>query len=274
MQKLFEFFTRYQRFILFLALELISLWLLVNHNKYQRSWYYTFSTNMTSGINKTQSNISGYFNLKETNEDLANQNAALVSEIQKYKNQLEDFKLSKNTAIQYSDFDYLAAKVIKNSVYQDNNYILLNKGRIHGIDEDMGVVSIDGIVGKVISVTDHYSTVQSFLHSKYEVSSQIKSSKLIGTATWKGGNIAKANLMYIPRHEHVVIQDTVITSGYNAIFPEGIIIGTIDKYSSPPNDMFLNIDLKLTTDFNKIQYVYVIRNRFKKERLELIEKTN
>ena len=62
--------------------------------------------------------------------------------------------------------------------------------------------------------------------------------------------------------------DTIVTSGYSAIFPEGIPVGTVDE-ASVENGNFYRIKVKLFTDFRHLTYVDVIRNLQKEEQKRL-----
>jgi rod shape-determining protein MreC len=63
--------------------------------------------------------------------------------------------------------------------------------------------------------------------------------------------------------------DTIITSGNSLIFPEGILLGTIDEYMSDQNELFNSARLRFETDFNSLYYVYIVENLNNEELLEL-----
>ena len=77
-------------------------------------------------------------------------------------------------------------------------------------------------------------------------------------------------LLYVPRHISLMKGDTVMTSGYNAVFPGKILIGIVESVSSKENDTFLNIDIKLSIDFYSLSFVYVVVNehRIEKDSIE------
>jgi rod shape-determining protein MreC len=64
----------------------------------------------------------------------------------------------------------------------------------------------------------------------------------------------------VPRHVEVEEGDKVVTSGYNAIFPEGIPIGTIVEVKPGPETNYLDITIELATDFTRLSYVYLVEN--------------
>ena len=62
------------------------------------------------------------------------------------------------------------------------------------------------------------------------------------------------------------VGDSITTSGYNAIFPEGIPIGQIKEYSIEENETFYNIVIELSSDFQSLSHVYLIQNYYRQEK--------
>ncbi len=164
------------------------------------------------------------------------------------------------------------ANVIRNTIIGTKNYLTLNRGRQHGIVPGMGVMSDTGVVGKVHAVSKNFSRVVSLLHTAMRVSVKTDS-HAIGTVQWAGGEATHARLLYVPKHEKVDQGDNVVTSGYNAIFPEGIRLGEVQHITLKPGSAFYDILLKLSTDFSKLQYVYVIQHDWKPEKDKLEDTT-
>jgi rod shape-determining protein MreC len=81
-----------------------------------------------------------------------------------------------------------------------------------------------------------------------------------------------ANLKEIPLHTKLNPGDTILTSGYSTIFPEGILIGYVDSWQQTGGS-FNNIKVRLSTDFKRISEVYVIKNLFKEEQSKLEEES-
>ena len=121
------------------------------------------------------------------------------------------------------------------------------------------------MVGIVKDVSPNFCSVISLLHQDSRVNAKIKRTGFIGTVLWDGVDYRYAKLIDIPYHLNVRIGDTIVTSGYSTIFPEGVMIGTVAIVKPNKNDNFYNIAVKLFTDFNRIDYVYIVKNRFKSE---------
>jgi rod shape-determining protein MreC len=77
---------------------------------------------------------------------------------------------------------------------------------------------------------------------------------------WDGKNPDEAKLLYVPRHVKASVGDTIITSGFNSIFPSGIQIGTIKEINPGKEQNYLDILIALSADFSRINYVYLVEN--------------
>ena len=267
MRSLFLFLFKYRTFFVFVILQILCFWLIVSNNRYQSAAFFTSSNQLAATIMTTTDNISDYFNLGAQNRKLAEENARLKKLLNE-KQQISSYfpgKRVKDTAV-LKQFDYVPAKVVKNSVNWSNNYITINKGAKDGVKKGMGVVSHDGIVGIVKSSSRHFSTITSLLHSNIYISSVIKRTGDLCSTTWDGRDPYQASLRFVPRHIRLQPGDTIVTSGFNAIFDKGTLIGTVKETGIEENATFYNVTLELATDFNSLSYVYVIENRLRMEK--------
>lgn len=269
MRNFIRFILKHHFVLLFLIIEIVSLVLMLNYNAYQRSVFLSSSNSVTGGMYQRYSNAREYLMLRRINEDLARENAFLRGRLP------ESFRASKDyfnlvfDSLSQQQYIYRAARVINNSVNKHFNYITLNKGRKHGIEEEMGVISSKGVVGIVKNVSDNFSTVISILNTRLKISSKLEETGYFGSLEWDGKSFDKALLNGIPRHATVNIGDLVKTSGYSAIFPEGILIGTVQDVGLDEGASFYDITVKLSVDFKNLAFVEVIGNSMRKEQVEL-----
>lgn len=256
-----------------LALEGLCLFLIVQGNSWQRVRYFNTSAYAVARTHQTINQVNGYFNLKSVNEDLAAENARLLTELQAFK-ALNEAKildsLSRDTTIIPADslsspYRYVVGKVINNSVSRINNYLTINRGTLHGVRPGMGVISPTGVVGRILHCSDNFSTVKSLLHSQMQISAEINRTKAFGSVKWKGKNPVQASLLYIARHLNPKVGDTVVTSSLSTIFPQGIAVGKITKVDIRDDDTFYTIDLDLSGNFGTLNYVYIVDNILKLE---------
>jgi len=264
MQRLFDFLYSYRAFLFFVLLETISGWLIVKNNNYQSSAFFNSSNYYAANILKSKSDINEYFNLKEVNAQLADENARLNNALYIEKQKKNLFTEKKSDSLKTKQFEFIPAKVINVSSRRANNYITINKGTADSVREFMGVVSPQGLVGRIKKCSEHFSTVISLLHERMYISSKVKTKNIDGTIGWDGRNPRIVNLRHVPIHHTVAKGDTVITSGYNAIYPEGIMIGVVQKAEVNERAEY-EIDVLLSTDFSTLTYVYVINNKLKPE---------
>ncbi len=269
MRPLIQFFIRNYNFFLFLLLEFFAFLLIFQNNYYQQSAFFNASNAISGGIYSYYSGFTDYLSLKKVNKTLADENSNLLN-LQKssfIKTNNKTFIV--NDTLYQQQYTYLSAKVISNTTNRINNYLTLNKGSKQGIKKNMGVISPQGIVGIVKDVSENFCTVTSLLHSKSKISAKIKKNDYVGTIVWNGDDYRIVTMKDVPTHVKIYIGDTIISSGYSMMFPEGISIGTIYLYGTNKGKDFYEIKVKLFNDFNNISYVYIVNNLMKDELNEL-----
>ncbi|WP_016778338.1 rod shape-determining protein MreC [Anaerophaga thermohalophila] len=273
MRNFFRFIIRYHFLLLFLLLEIISFSFIFNYNQYHRNFYLSSSNKISGFFYEQFSSVVEYFRLRKTNEELLRENSEL-------RNQLEKTDFLSTTATRFyidsigsQRYRYTPAKVINNSVNKHFNYLTLNKGADDGILPDMGVISSRGLVGVVLNTSDSYSTVISLLNTRLQISARLRDTGFFGSLGWEGLNYRYATLSGIPAHASPSVGDAVVTSGYSSIFPENILIGTIDEISINQGEGFYDIRVLLSVDFKQLQYVHVVKKTGAEEQREL-EKLN
>jgi rod shape-determining protein MreC len=239
---------RYGGTFLFVILEVFSLLIVVNQNSFQHASFLSSSNQAAASILNAESSITSYFGLENTNRQLAIENTALQNRVALLQGRLELLKDSTHGDLQIAPdqtYHYVSAKVIGNSINKLQNYITLNKGKLDGVKPEMGVVNDQGVVGIVTAVSDHFAAVMSLLNSKSQLSCKIKRTNDFGRLVWNGIDSDYAQLLEVPRHADVRVGDTLITSGFSAIFPEGIPVGIVTQSSRPSSSSYYDITAKL-----------------------------
>lgn len=263
MRNLLNFLIKYNYWFLFLLLEVASFILLFRFNHYQQSVYFTSANGVAGKVYEISGGITSYFHLKTANEDLLDRNMWLEQRLLFLENVLKEKGL--DSARLYSmerlaptEYQIFKANVIKNSLNKADNYITLDRGTTEGIRPEMGVVGANGVVGIVYKTSPHYSLVIPLLNSKSSISCKIVGSDYFGYLKWEGGNSRFAYLKDLPRHAEFNLGDTVVTSGYSTVFPEGVMVGTVDDMSDSHDGLSYLLKIKLATDFGKVSNVRVI----------------
>ena len=268
MRYFFIFLWKHSFFFLFLIFEFISFLLIVNNNPYQRSYIINSTNELTGNMFSAFTNFTEYLTLKKNNNTLAQENANLHSKLNLLSSIETDssFNVSKD-----SNFLFLPAKVISNSINNRINYLMLDKGKSDGVKIDMGVISSTGIVGIVCQVSENFSSVMSVLHKDAKISARIKKNNQLVNVVWKGDDYRIGTIEDIPTHIKVIPGDTIITSGNSLIFPEGILIGNCKDFIENSGENLNNAEIIFSTDFNSLSYVYIINNLMREEQNNLID---
>ncbi|MFT4673925.1 MAG: rod shape-determining protein MreC [Saprospiraceae bacterium] len=265
MQQIIYFFIKNKNFLLFALLFTIAFIFTLQSHSYHNSKLVS-STNFFSGkVYTITSNVTGYFDLKKQNELLLEENSRLLmlsgGADSSQTNTTRGRILSKN-------FEFTGARVINNVYAKTNNHITINKGRLDSLEVDMGVITSKGLVGVINKISGKYGRIQSILNTNSQINAQLKKSKHFGFLTWNTKNPNIVQLTEIPKLAPIAIGDTIITGGNSSIFPKGILIGQITDYSIENNDSY-TIDVRLFNDMTNLSHVYIIKNRNKKEIIQL-----
>ncbi|GAC1590209.1 MAG: rod shape-determining protein MreC [Hymenobacter sp.] len=281
--------------MVFGLLEIFSLYLFITNNSYQRAAFFNSANSYAGLVLARRTQVADYFHLAEMNQQLAAENAALRQQLYPADTARREAdsvavppaRTDSLRRVRYRrptgrpdtlvlglqrlpardpSYPLIPARVINNMLRNVDNYLTLNVGRANGVRAGLGVVAAGGVVGRVKVVSEHYATVTSLLHSKTSIASKIKRDGTFGTIRWLGDDPTHALLDNVLRETKLVKGDTVVTSGYNAVFPEGIFIGTIDSFVKEPDKNFWTVRVRLGVNFANLTYVYVVTSRPKAER--------
>lgn len=296
MRNLIIFLRRYFNFFLFLLLEVICIIFVFRTNNHQRAVYLNSANSVSGKLYTKYNNVQYYFHLKATNDSLVAENQRLHNELGTSFDARDSSALIKFDTLrkftndsarrlistQVRKFLYRGAKVINNSVNQEINTITLRRGSKDGIRPNMGVIGPNGVVGVVRSVSDNYAVVISLLYksrgsgntSNFSISARLRNSGETGTVSWDGRDASYVMMKDVPRSARLHKGDTIVTSGFSAVFPEDLPVGYVDTFVlADQSSTSYNIRVKLATNFYNLQYVYVIENLLRDEQIRLEDST-
>ena len=276
MRNLLNFLMKYNYWFLFLLLEVASFVLLFRFNRYQQSVYLTSANGVAGAIYGVAGSVSSYFHLKTVNADLLERNVWLERKVEVLEKAFaeqgpDSVMLHSLENLVSAKYEVYRATVIKNSLNRVDNYLTLDKGSADSIRPEMGVVDANGVVGIVYKTSPHYSLVISLLNSKSNLSCKIAGSGYFGYLHWEGTDAQYAYLRDLPRHAEFSVGDTVVTSGYSAVFPEGVMVGTVDEMTDSHDGLSYRVKVKLATDFGKVTQVCIISRAGQEEQKSLEE---
>lgn len=274
MKNLLDFFVKHSAWFVLMLYLILSCVLLVRNNPYQQSVYLTSANAVCATVYEGISSVTDYFHLKGINDDLQERNALLEMELVDLRARVNDLKMQLPDTLKsqpvLQHFDFVVAHVISNSIAQTNNYITINRGEADGIKPEMGVVDQTGVVGIVNVVGKHSARIISLLNPDIRLSCKLRDSEYFGSMVWEGGDSRYAVLEELPKHLTYQVGDTVVTSGFSTVFPEGIIVGTVEGRARNLSDSFVSLKVRLTTNFSQLSTVRVITNDMAEE-LRMLE---
>jgi rod shape-determining protein MreC len=289
MWRIIRFLGRFGNFLLFLFLEVIALIVIITVNKPQREISQGLLLEVSGSLAETQAAVSSYFYLETENQklldkiaDLQSRNILLHDSLNELLHRapdniayivppdsirgdscaLEEFVRTELSAplMPVSQYQFIPAVAINNSVDLNYNYITLNKGSIHGVKLDMGVISPEGVAGQVVEVSKHYSLALSILNRNFRTGAKLLNNTNVGTISWEGGNPSHALLDYIRQTNRIKEGDTVVTSGYSTIFPPNYMIGKVIAFNTDSQDGFFKITVELSTNFRGLNNVFLVQH--------------
>lgn len=271
MRNLWLFLVRYNAFFWFILFFVLSIFLVVRNNNFQRTSFVNSSNVVIGSFYEKVNSWKGYLALSSTNEELALENAKLRQQLENYigKDTLDSVHLA--DAIDIGRYEFIVAAVVNNSIHQKSNFLTLNKGSNDGVALGMGVITSNGVVGSVLNVSAHFSTVKSLLHPDTKISVTLDSTAdAFGSLVWGNNTDPRyAMIRDIPNHIKVHTGQPVFTSGYSTLFPKGIKVGHIIESGITSGESFKDIRILLTTKFSNLSHVYIVKDRLAVEKIEL-----
>lgn len=267
MRNILIFISKYNSLFVFLILQLVCLHLIINYNNKQKE-IFLYSYNLIAGeVLSRYSKTLDYLELKDINSRLTEENALLIENFynRKYK-QIPDYKGNDSIADYYK---VIPAIVCNNSISKRNNRITIDRGKNDGIEKGMGVIGNKGVIGTVSAVNQNFASIIPLHNTVSRTSAMIKNKEYFGILRWEPYDYRKSVLTTIPKHADVSIGDSIITSGFSAIFPKGIFIGTIDKIDVQQGSNYFEISINLVNDLYRLHEVYIIADKRIEERSEI-----
>jgi len=267
MYNVIQLFAKFGAHILFVVLEIICFYLIINYNQSQKEIFLNSSNIYAAKISEQRAVLTNFANLKRVNDSLMRENATLIENLILIEYASDNIPDPDSI---YNPYSLIPATICNSTINLRNNHITLCKGSREGIKRDMGVISSSkGIIGIVRNSSPNFAHVMTLLNSQIKISCGIKSRKGHGSLVWKDTDPLRMTLESVPKHEVIAVGDTVITSGFSTMFPRGILVGKIEKFQMVPGNNNYNITVKLFNDLTSVKYAYVVQNRYGSEQLGL-----
>lgn len=269
-RKLIEFLAKYNYWLLFVVLEVASIFLLFRFSGYAGSVWFTSANTCAGALLEWDASVHAYMQLGEANRTLTRRNVWLEERVNALEHELTRMQQLSNAGHTRVDSllagsELLDAQVVNNSLRRQDNYITINRGARDGVRPEMGVVCGTGIVGIVSQTGPRYSVVMPILNSHSSISCRLRRTGHFGYLSWDGGNPLLAWMYDVPRHAQVRPGDIVETSGFSSVFPEGIFVGRVLEVHNSSDGLSYSLRIHLGTDFGKLHDVCVVMSQAHEE---------
>lgn len=271
MQILLDFIRRYNYLFLFALLEIVSIVLLFQFNHYQGSAFLSAANSTAAQANGLYADAQTFVQLRDVNSQLNADNVRLQQENEALRQALAEARhdttlTQQRIAEHLAGYRTIAAHVVSNTVRTGaNGYVVIDRGRLDGVQPEMGVIASGGVVGIVYLTGDHNSLIIPVTHSKSKISCRVRGENYFGTLQWDGRNTRTAFVNDIPRYAKVKTGRVVETSGYSSIFPPGIFVGRIRNVANSSDGQSYRFDVTMGNDFASLRDVSVIATPYKAE---------
>ena len=203
--------------------------------------------------------------IDELNQQLAElkTNSQISSDVEAENEKLRELLDLKNSY--QTGWETVAAEVIGREA--DNWYekLTINKGSKDGITENMAVVDQNGLVGKIVNVTEKTSEVQMMIDSGASLGGMLQKSSIEGVLQGIGGGKGLITMTKLPYNADIQLNDVVVTSGTGGVFPAGLLVGTVVKVNTSSDGLSKEAIIEPYCDFDDIQFVLVIRQLSEEE---------
>ncbi len=210
------------------------------HNSLAKNVYYIKDS--ISAVRYVSSARTGINALKEKNIYLEIQNQDLLRENERLRRLLQ----LKETSPAKKHIRAAALVIGANTDGLVNNYII-DRGTDDGVEKGDGVVSEEGVFGRIVFAWPKYSRVQLITDAESRLSVRVERSRVVGILSGAGHNACVID--YVPKEEDIAEGDTVVTSGLGGSFPEGLKVGVVVKADKKTDGLSMAIKVR---PFSKI----------------------
>lgn len=276
MHRLLFVLSRVYVLLIFLVLEGLAISYYAGSSAYTKARILTASNKGVGWIYRQISGIDHFFGLGRENRKLLDQVAELENELSFYREYYGEEELAAIAGSVAAPFEYVAGRVVRNSVNRAENYFMVRVGRDDALrlKRGMAVVSVDGFMAGYVENTDGRNAICiSALNKSFRASGSIKGTDHYGSISWPGRDARHLMLSEVPKYAEVAVGDTIVTTGYSLYFPEGIVIGEVEDLDVIESTASYNISVRMGADMSKLRNVILVDNREARERYNLEKET-
>lgn len=234
-----------------------------------KNFFYSISSPIQKKFNQTAIRIKNSWGILNSLRNISKENILLEERIKELlaqntklkelekENQFLRFYLKLPNSQKYQ-IDL--ANIISRDFQGLEKYILIDKGKLAGIEKNMSIVAFENIlIGKVVEIFDNFSKILLITSTNSKIPAIIQESRIEGLIRGSGENLLLMDM--IPKDVKVEKDQIVITSGIEGIFPKGLLIGKVSTVEFSDNEMFLKVEVVTTIEMNKLERVFIIKSK-------------
>jgi len=255
---LYDLLYRFREYLLLIALVILSLIIIFSNDNSEVRALQAKAADTFSFLQAPFLALNRLGNLKEKNQLLRQRNLELALELeQRREAALENVRLRKLLRFErVSQLRVRPAEIVNQGGSSIVNSVTINIGREQGVQKDDAVVVSEGVVGKTISVGNHTAIVQLLTDVNFRLSVKTQRTRAYGILVWSHDNLCQ--MENVPKSLDIIRGDTVITSGYSDIFPEGLLVGQVTATSNEIPGFHKQIEVHTFVNFSELEEVFVI----------------
>ena len=159
----------------------------------------------------------------------------------------------------HADVPMLAARVIGASPDSASHILFLSRGSQDGLRRDMGVITAEGVVGKLLAVYPDTSQLLLINDKDSGVGALLAGSRTQAPVRGSGG--PQLNMQYVSNEVKIQPGEAVLTSGQDRIFPKDLPVGVVLSATQDKHGPFQQILIRPAAHIDQLEEVLVLLTR-------------
>jgi rod shape-determining protein MreC len=192
------------------------------------------------------------------NQELKRQlDQAVQANIQQRELELENSRLRELLGFKRSlPGPAIAAEIIGKDPSAWFKTVIVDKGRLDGLQRGLPAVTSLGVVGQIVEASNHQSRLMLIIDRNSAADALVQRTRARGVVKGTSGN--ECYLDYVLHEDDVRVGDQVVSSGFDGVYPKGLLIGTVTAVNFQGSDFFKEVKIAPAVDFDKIEEVLII----------------
>ena len=271
MYRIVELIVRYREYAATMFLTIVSLILVASSEDSRIRNFRTISVGIIASVQSAFDWVPNPWDLEVENRALRELNRDLSLEAMRLRDagvKVEELREMLEFR-EASPMKLLAAEVVGKPTLQLRNYVTIDRGAKDGITIGMPVITPAGLVGRIVGMNDNFAIALLVINADSRIAARTLRARNTGILVWDKEE--RLLLQNVPAVLTQPLGDTVITSGLSSIYPEDIVIGTIEKVEEEQGTLYHRVTVKPAVNFATLEEVFVVLHVPETSRIELEE---